>query len=690
MTSNNALRVTETDFDSIKENLKNYLRSQSEFQDFDFDGSGMNILLDTLAYNTHYMAYYLNMVANESFLDTAQLRSSVLSHAKTINYIPESMHAATTQINVVVTPSATEAEDAVVTIGRYTKLLGTDIDGINHPFVTVNSNTASKVNGSFTFNNLHIKQGEVITLQYLMEASNTKRRFRIPSANCDTDTISVLVQESTSNTDISEYTLATDITLLENDSKVYFIEEEVDGTYTVSFGDGVLGVKPKDGNVIILSYIDTVGSAANKISNFSFVDRIGGLFSDNVSVTALSATYSGSEKETTDEIRKRAPYSYVSQNRAVTKLDYETLLLKDYDNIDALAVWGGEENDPPTYGKVYIALKTKDNYFLTNLEKERIKETIINNRNVLTVIPELVDPSYMYLLIRGSVYYNPKVTTATTDSIETFVRAAISDYETDDLNSFSGVFRKAKLQKYIEDSDSSITASDISILLQKRITLTPLQTKTYSVDFGVPIRKGDFNSALSTYPQITVLDKNNVERQVSFEEVPSINSGIAGFKITNGGINYSVAPTVNIVGDGTGATAIARLAGGRITNIEVTNKGTGYTRAFVTLVGGDGAGAQAEAVLETRIGKLRSYYIQSNGERIIVNSDAGDVDYLAGTVKLTSLNARAVTSNDYYDENVLTINVPIDKEVILPMRNRILDIDDSDPISIQINISPEQ
>ena len=689
MTANNALRVTETDFDSIKENLKAYLRNQSQFQDFDFEGSGMNILLDVLAYNTHYMAYYLNMVANESFLDTSQLRSSIVSHAKAINYTPESAHAATTLLNIVVTPTPSESTDSIVTLGKYTRLLGSDIDGVNYPFVTVYSNTASKINGSFTFNNINIKQGEVITLQYLMDAQNTKRRFRISSSTVDIDTLSVVVQESTTNTQTTEWVLADDVTLLTGDSRVYFIEENIDGTYTVSFGDDVIGKKPSVGNVIILTYIDTVGSAANKISNFTFSDRIGGLFADNVSITAVSATYGGSERETNEEIRSRAPHSYVTQNRAVTKHDYEALLVKDFSNIDSISVWGGEENDPPVYGKVFLSLKTKDDYFLTNVEKEAIKERLIATRNVLTVTPEIVDPSYLYLLLRGRVYYNTEITSNTVDMIKSFVRAAILDYETDSLDTFSSIFRKSKMQQYVESSDASITGSDIRVLVQKRVTLTLNQTKNYSVDFGTPIKKGEYNYAISTYPRVKVLDKNFIERLVLFEEVPSIASGIEGFKITNSGINYSEAPTVTIIGDGTGATAIARVSGGRLTSIEMTNKGTNYTRATAVLTGSSGAGASIEAILETRMGKLRSYYIKDNGEKTFVNENAGTIDYNSGLITLLSLGAVSVEANDYYKPNVLTINVPIDTEIISPLKNRILDIDQNDPLSIQIEVMPE-
>ena len=687
MSANTSLRVTELDFISIRENLKTFLRSQSEFQDFDFDGSGMSVLLDLLAYNTHYMGYYVNMVGNETFLDTAQLRQSVLSHAKLMNYVPESKKAAEVKINIVATPSNNEDDAAFITLDRYTRLIGRDIDGVNYPFVTMYSNTVPLVNGSYTFSNVIIKQGEVITRQYF--GGSETFRYTIPSSNVDTSTITVLVQESPSNTDTKAYTLSEDITEVTGDSEVFFIEENAEQTYTVYFGDDVLGKRPKDGSVVIIRYLDTVGEAANKLDRFAFVDKIGGAISDNVIVTSTSASYGGSEKENIENIRFRAPLFYTAQNRAVTKIDYETLLKKDYPNIDSIAVWGGEENDPPIYGKVFMSFRPKENFLLSNLEKERIKESLIENRNVVTVIPEIVDPDYDYLLIRGKIFYNPSLTTQTASTVETFVRAAIGDYEENELNKFSSVFRKSKLQQYIEDSEPSITGSDLRVLVQKRFQIDTTLNKNYEVNFNMPLRKGDFVAALSTYPSVSVKDPNNVTRNVFFEETPSIASGIERIDVINPGINYTSAPTVTILGDGTGATAVASIAGGRIQKITLTNKGTNYTRASVILSGGGGSEGVATPRIESRFGTLRSYYVKTTGEKVFVNNNAGTVDYISGRVTLNSLRALSVETNRFYDAEILTINAPIDLEVITPLRNRILDIDMNDPLAVQIQVVSE-
>jgi hypothetical protein len=687
MPANTTLTVTDLDFDSIKNNLKTFLRSQSRFQDFDFEGSGMNVLLDLLAYNTHYNAFYLNMIANEMFLDTSKLRQSTVSHAKLINYVPESSHGAETKLNIRVTPGAGEDQEiSTITLDKYTKVFGASLDGINYPFVVLDSHTVDKdPGGSFLFSNVTIKQGEVVTRQFLMDPSNTKRRFEIPSANVDLSTVIVTVQESASDTETSVYNIAEDLTEITRDSKVYFIEENEDGNYRFYFGDDIIGKKPIDGNIINVTYIDTAGSVANKINVFTVSASVGP-FNSNVRPYSAGATYSGSEKETIEQVKYRAPYFYSAQNRAITTYDYETLITKDYPNIDSVAVWGGEDNVPVVYGKVFLSLKTKENYFLTNLEKESIKNTLITNRNVLTVIPEIIDPSYTYIFVRGSVYYDSTLTQYTAAQIRGFVVAAIEDYKTDYLGKFKSGFQKSVIQQYIQDSEKSITGSDIKVIVQKRIPITLSQIKNYTIDYGIPIKKGDFNSSISSYPSVTIVDTNFVERQVFFEEVPSIGSGIDRIDIINGGINYTTVPTVTITGDGTGAKGIAKLYGGRVASIMMTSKGANYTRASVRITGETGTGVDVNPILQSRVGNLRTYYLNESGEKVFVNNDAGTIDYDNGVIVLKSLLPVSVGTNSYYEPNILTINTFVDKEIIDSIRNKIIDIDVDNPLSYQIEI----
>lgn len=687
MSANTTLQITELDFDSIKNNLKTFLRSQQQFQDYDFEGSGMSVLLDILAYNTHYMGYYVNMVGNEMFLDTAQLRSSVLSHAKAINYVPQSRHGAKTQVNITVTPTNSEnTTTTMLTLDRYTRLLGESIDGTNYPFVTVSSNTVTKSGNSFYFANVDIIQGEVVTRQFLMDPTNTKARFTIPSANVDTETLVVSVQESSTNTYTTVYSLSEDLTEATPNSTIYFVEENPDETYTILFGDNVIGKRPKNGNIIICTYLDTQGMAANKTNNFVVVESING-FRNNVRTTSIAAAYGGSEKETIEEARFRAPYAYTTQNRAVTVQDYSTLMLKDYPNIESISVWGGEDNDPPKYGKVYMSIKTKDDYALSDNEKEYIKNDLVLKRNVLTIIPEIVDPEYVYITIRGNVYYNPKLTTRDSNEILTFIRSAALDYAAMDLNKFTSGFNKSKLQQYIENSEESIIGCDLEIYLQKRVELTPGIVKNYTYRFGAPLRIGDIiNNKLNSYPPIQTLDLLGQTRSVFIEEFPESYTGVEKIVITNFGQNYITAPKVTITGDGTGATAVAEIINGQVRNIVVTNKGSNYTRATVNITGGGGELARATAVTQAQTGTLRTYYALTNGQKIIVNNDAGSINYTSGEVLLKNLNAISVQENDRYELNVLTLSAPAENDMIFPRRNNIFTIDENDGAAISINL----
>ena len=665
--------------------MKAFLRSQDQFTDFDFDGSGMSILLDLLAYNTMYNSFYLNTVANESYLDTAQIRNNILSLAKSICYVPQSSQGATSFINVTVTPSNAEDQiSSVLTLNKYTRLLAYDIDGINYPFVTMNSNTAPKIGGSFYFSNTVIKQGEVITQQFLATPDNTTRRFQLPSSNVDITTLAVTVQASSSNTFTDVYNLADDLTEITANSYVYFVEEDNDLKYTIYFGDGILGKYPNDGSVVIATYLDTVGSPANAIKKFAFIDPIG-TYNDNVSVTLSQSSFGGTDKESIDQIRYRAPYFYTAQNRAVTVNDYETLITKDYNNIDAVSVWGGEDNDPVVYGKVYMSLKTKNYYTLSNLEKENIKNTLIENRNVLTIIPEIVDPDYAFILITGNVHYNPSLTAKTADELKTLVFAAISDYNTYELNTFKSTFRKSHLQRYIEDCDPSITGSDITIYIQKRVTLTINQTNNYDIRFNMQMRKGDYIEKLYTTPQITVLDSGLTFRDVFIEEVPNSFTGVDSISIINPGMNYSTIPTITIEGDGTGATAIATLIGNKIQSIDILTSGVNYTKASVS-IDGDGSEAVAIANLQAKNGTLRTFYYKTTGEKVIVNDNAGTIDYSTGKIMITSLLPYNVVTDSYYDTNTITINAVPAGDTILPSRNRILTLDENNPSSIQISM----
>ena len=688
-TGNTSLRVTELDFSTIKNNLINFLQSQSTFQDYNFAGSGMSVLLDLLAYNTFYNAYYLNVLANEAFLDTAQDRKNILSHAKLINYVPDSAQGAQALLNINVTPGQNENQNvAYIILDQYTRLIGSDINGINYPFATINANTSNKVGGSFSFANVVIKQGEVMTYQYLVSANNLTGRYQIPSANVDTTTLTVLVQQSASNTQTVQYFQAQDLTEIQANSSVYFLEEDQDLNYTIYFGDGVLGQQPANGNIVQVTYLDTVGAIANGIQKFIFTDPIANLFKNNVQVTTALGSYGGTDKEDIEAIRFRAPYFYTAQNRCVTVNDYESLLTKDFPDIEAVSVWGGEENIPPVYGKVYMSLKTRGYYTLTQLEKQNIANFIMQNRSMLTITPEIIDPQYIFIQISGNVYFNPSLTTNTDTFILQEVKENVFSYAQNYLYNFQSTFVLSKLQQFIESADPSVTASDVNVYLQNRMPLVPGTTQSYTVNFNTPLRKGDQFQKLYTYPQVITPDASGDNQNVYFEEVPGAYTGVGSINIVNAGFNYS-NPTVTITGDGTGATATASVLNGRIIKIVVTNPGINYTVAYANITDLTGQEASLSVVLASNTGTLRSYYYLTNGQKVFVNNNAGTIDYLNGIVTLTSLNVQGVFLNSYYDQNILTVNVVPELTVIPPLRNRLLVVDTNNIQSVQLNMVPQ-
>lgn len=687
-TANNALRIAELDFDTIKSNLITYLQSQNEFSDYDFEGSGMSVLLDILAYNTHYMAFYLNMVGNEAFLDTAQLRQSVISHAKQINYTPHSMKGAEAIVNVLVTPGGLEDQvTGTMTLPKYTRFISEPVDGTSFVFSTMSANTAQKSAGAFLFSNVVIRQGEAVVQKY---AVNGQKYFSIPSANVDIDTISVVVQESPSNTSTTVYQAANDITEITSTSTVYFVEEaaDSDGNYILEFGDGILGKRLSNDNIVIVRYLDTHGEAANKSRNFISAESISG-YSSNINVSTVSVAAGGSSKETVEEIRKRAPIAYTVQNRAVTKNDYKTLLLDDYPNIDAVTVWSGDENDPPVYGKIFISMKPKEDYEISLLEKELIKDEIISNRAVLTVTPEIVDPDYTYMLLNITCNYDTNKTTLDETELKQLIRQAVIDYRDSDLKDFDSTFRMSRLQKAIDNSHEAIIGSSVRIYLQKRKEITLNQDKIYSMTFNTPLYRGVIDDKFYTYPSLTVQDADGVDQTVYIEDTPKSLTGIDSITIQSAGSGYTEAPTVTITGDGSGATATAKIVNGKVSSVTIVDRGTDYTRATVSFTSDSGNGASATVNLQARNGTLRSFYYRSNGEKVVVNDNLGTINYSTGKIVINSLNPSAVEDNDRYTTNYLTFNAVPFEDIIGPTRNRILDIDTSDSGSIVIKLVPE-
>jgi len=348
--ASNKITITDLEFDAIKVNLKDYLSAQTQFQDYDFEGSGMDVLMDVLAYNTHYMGYYANMLANEMFMDTASLRESVVSHAKHLNVIPNSVTAPRALLNMTFTPTGSPL---TLTIAKDTKFT-TSISATTYTFTTTEVTTVTPAGGVYSVTNLPIKEGKILNKRYDVDLADTTQRFIIPNINVDTSTISVQVQNSSSDTTVVTWTdgNSLDVTTITSNQKVYFLQEVEEGKYEIIFGDGAVGKQLADGNIIFIEYLVTKGVVANKASTFTAVGSVAGLTSANYTLTTASAASGGAETESINSLKNNAPKLYQAQKRATTKDDYKAILFAERNDIESLTVYGGEDASPPVYGKV--------------------------------------------------------------------------------------------------------------------------------------------------------------------------------------------------------------------------------------------------------------------------------------------------------------------------------------------------
>ena len=486
------LKVTELDFDQIKQNLKNYLRSQSEFNDYDFEGSGLSVLLDVLAYNTHYNAMAAHLSLNEAFLDSAQIRGNVVSRAKLLGYTPRSILSPRSRVTITVDVSAEIGTiPNTLTLSRGTKL-NTIVDGEEYQYVVLNTQTASISNNTFTFNNVEITEGTYKTIRYRVDNDIPNQKFQISDKDTDMSTLRVRVQDNEESTSFQIYTKFESLINVNSSSTVYYTEENTNGYYEIYFGDGVTGRKPTNNNIVVLDYVFTNGEASNGARTFSMVDEIGGF--SNVTVTTLSNATGGVQAETLESIRFNAPLTFTSQNRAVTADDYKAIIQREFTNIDSISCWGGENNDPPDYGRVYISVNPLIGDSLTAEEKDLITSTILKGKNVVSITPVIVDPNYTFLELDVFFKYNPNLTDRSSVELTSVVRDTISDYNFNNLNKFDGVFRHSKLTSAIDNADPSIQNSTVRPYMFMTITPANNRDNNFELRFTSPfLRSGESN-----------------------------------------------------------------------------------------------------------------------------------------------------------------------------------------------------
>ena len=485
MANSEKLQVTELDFDGIKENLKTFLKAQTQFKDYDFEGSGMSILLDTLAYNTHYLAYNANMVANEMFLDSAALRSSIVSHAKMLGYEVDSCRSSKATINITLNDPTKLS--AVMPAG--TKFT-TKINNEDYEFVTTAEHTASSTGIEIPFSNINIHEGTYTTSRYTVNTADVNQRFLIPSDRADTTTLTVSVQNSSTDSTTTTYTKATDISQLTGTSEVYFLQEAEAGKFEVYFGDGVVSKGVTDGNIVFLKYVVTNKAKGNGGTNFTSSGAIDGVTS--VTIATVEDSKGGTEAESLQSIKLNAPLDYAAQGRCVTAEDYKIFAKKLFPQTQAVQVFGGESGsfDPTlgvtstaSYGRVFISIKSTTGNNLTSSQKAQLVKDF-QKYNVASITPVIVDPDTVKLFLNVNFKFDSSRTTKERDTLVSDVTTSLTNYNNSDLKSFNKVFRHSAVVGLIDDTNTAILSNITNVILAKSITPTLNSSASHNIYFN--------------------------------------------------------------------------------------------------------------------------------------------------------------------------------------------------------------
>lgn len=460
------------DFDDIKANLKAYLKDQDTFSDYDFDGAAMSVLLDVLAYNTHYSALHTNLAINEAFLDSASKRSSVVSKAKELGYVPSSAKCAEAVISINSSQPITILKHSAFTSHTTTS---------DYVFYTTQEHTLSYISaGNYVAHDVVLRQGTPLKYTYTY-ALGTK--ILIPNANVDISTLEVTVSQSTSSSSVV-YNNASSMVGLDGNSTIYFVKELENQTYELEFGDGVIGKALELGSIININYFTTSGSIGNNVRAFSYS---GPATSATLFVTVTQPSVGGKDLESIQSIKWNAPRSYTAQNRCVTIDDYKNIIYSLYPQAESINVWGGELNNPPSYGDVYISIRPYENERLSDTEKSYILNTILGPRKVVTVHPKLVDPTYIHVQVDTTFHYDPMSATKTSTSLINDVISEIKTYAANNLNRFGSILRYSNLTKTIDDTNPAILSSITTIKLHRDVIPTYNKNVTYTVDIANPI-----------------------------------------------------------------------------------------------------------------------------------------------------------------------------------------------------------
>ncbi len=500
--ANSSISLVNLDMDALQETFKTFLKSQDIFKDYDFDGANISRLLSLLAYNTHLNAFYTNMVGNEMFLDSAKLTESVMSHSKELNYLPRSFRSAVANVNIFIESNDPNKTSIVVPKGTsFTARSATE----TYTFSVPENIIAVKTDGGFEIENTEIYEGPYITESFPVNyLANT--RYILQNFNIDTRSIIVTVIED-SGASIITYKLATTLFGLNSSSKVFFIQPSGSDKYEVVFGDGVIGRKPKDNSIVFCEYRISNGELPNGLRAFVPDGTIGG--ETNISVTTISPAYGGAIRETLEEIKYNAPRAFTTQERAVSTEDYETLLKVNFPEINVVSAYGGEESDPPQYGKVFISMNLKNLDGLPN-SKIDIYKKFIKARSPLSIDPIFTVPDYLYAYVDTKVKYNINVTTLSANDIKLLVTSSILNYSDEFLDDFKSTLRYSKLSSRIDESHSSIISNETEIFAMKKIVPAINQFQNITILFDIPLYGSNpISGDVHTIHEITTITSTN-------------------------------------------------------------------------------------------------------------------------------------------------------------------------------------
>jgi hypothetical protein len=475
MSSTKRLEVSEIDFENIRSNLKEFLQSQDTLQDYDFEGSAITSIIDLLSYVTHYNAINANLGLNETFIDTAQFRGSVVGHARQLGYTPRSASAPSASLDLTINDPSSQN----LSLARGHRFRA-KIGNTTYNFVTDDDYQTNDA----TFTDIRIVQGTFESTEVIFD-TNSAEKILIPSPDVDTTQIFVEVYDTVDKVSFTVFNEAKELTSIESDSAVFFLSENPDGLFEISFGDGVVGRALEDGNLVRVEYLVTKKEEANGAGVFSLVDPIGG--TTNVGITVNQRAAGGAEREGIDSVRRNAPLSFASQNRAVVPNDFEAVIRENFANISSVKVWGGEDNEPPVYGKVFISAIPETGDVLTLDEKDRLLNEVILPKSVITVTPELLDPEFLVITAEVFFKYDPSLTNLNREQLENRVVDAINEFDDNNLGKFDNVFRYSQFLQAIDDADDAVLNSFARVYLSKRFVPTLNIPTTYTLNFSTDL-----------------------------------------------------------------------------------------------------------------------------------------------------------------------------------------------------------